>query len=627
MHRLAIPAAFALALPLLGCGSDAGPTTAGRTPPIATAGEVGPVIACDDLTAGAMLNAAPGSTVALGGTVTSPNGIRNVSVNGAAATLSDTKFSANITSRFGINFADIAATDTKGTTSTRTCSFLVANHWAAEDTLYGDTVDMKLTQGAIDDGDRTNVNSLADILYTLVNSPGLQGAALQTLLAGHLPQAVVPLACQQQVCTPPVGPVPGSCLCQISAGVDLLGLSLPGPQSVSMALVNGGINVAVTVPNLGLNLDVHGGLGSIPYDVRGWVTASSVHFSMTLDTSLTNGQLKMSLRPQSAAGSVGPVTTNFPGLDGWIIDNVVIPFAQGYIQNMVSTTVPNMVTPSALAGGMGSIFSGLIYSPFGTAKVPALTASASPIPVSFGYSVTSLSTTPSEMLIGVASKLSTPATQTLPSLGIAIPSETVLDDMNVTAPSTTGVAVHVGVLNQALYALWRGGMFDTTVTGADFGNGLLPPAMQAKLTSQLPPVANLIGNCVEFSLGGLQLTDPGIVGGQPFAVDVGARLTSTPSLDGKSLRFASVTVTELHFSTGNISLDPTTDEQLRSLLQNVVQQLTLHALNKALPSLPSPSLVLPLGVQAGMSVMHGLINPSLGYDANDFVLLGQFGPQ
>jgi hypothetical protein len=577
-----------------------------------------------------MLDVAPGSSVAFGGTVSGPNGVATVTINGAAAKLSGTTFSADVTTRFGANFADIVATDTKGAKSTRTCSFLVADQWAPEEALYADTVDMKLTQGAIDDGDRSGeVHSLADILHTIANSPALQGQALQTLLADRLPQAVLPLACQQQACSPPIGVIPGTCLCQYSAGVDLLGVSLPGPQSVSMALVDGGISVTVTVPNIGLNLDVHGGVGAVPYDIRGWVTVAYARVTMTLDTALSNGQLKMTLRPKSTAASVGPVATNFQGLDGWIINNVVIPFAQGYIQNTVSTMVPSAVTPGALNGGMGAIFSGLIFSPFGTSKVHALGASDSTIPLSFGYSVTSLSTTPSEMLIGVGTRLSAPKTQTLPSLGIAIPHGMVLDDPPVNAPNTTGVAVHVGVLNQALHALWRGGMFDTTVTGADFGNGLMPAAARVKLTSLLPPVANFVGNSVELSLGGLHLdvSAPGILAGQQLAVDVGARLMSTPSLDGKSLEFGSTTLSELHFSTGDVSLDPTTEQELRLLLQNLIQELALHSLDEALPAVPMPSLVLPLNVQGGLSAMTGLTHASLGNDANDFVLLGQFGPQ
>src|SRR5262249_36012417 len=137
-------------------------------------GGVGPTITCDSPLDGTMSNLAPGSTLSFGGSATTPNGVMQVTVNGAPAQLSGSTFSAPMQTRFGINFADIVATDKNGAQSTRTCSFLVANQWAPETALYADTIDLKLTQAAIDDGSRSGpLSSFGDMLYAVANSSGL----------------------------------------------------------------------------------------------------------------------------------------------------------------------------------------------------------------------------------------------------------------------------------------------------------------------------------------------------------------------------------------------------------------------------------------------------------------------
>src|SRR5262249_9647253 len=112
-------------------------------------GGVGPTIKCDSPLNGAMVNIAPGSNVTFSGSLSDPNGIGSVMVNGAAATVSGTgTFTASVPTRFGINAVEIVARDAHGAENTRTCWFLAANQWAGESAIYGDTVALKLTQAA-----------------------------------------------------------------------------------------------------------------------------------------------------------------------------------------------------------------------------------------------------------------------------------------------------------------------------------------------------------------------------------------------------------------------------------------------------------------------------------------------
>lgn len=590
-------------------------------------GGVGPTISCGSPADGTMLNAAPGSVVTFGGSANTPNGVASVKVNGVAATLSGTTFSAPITTRFGVNFADVVATDKNGAQSTRTCAFLVANQWAPEIGLYADMIDLKLTQGAVDDGNRSgSLNSFGDLLYDVANSSGLASTLDSALKAANPLKAS---SCDSQTCTF-LG-----CICWYSSGIEYQGLSLPGAQTVDLALEDGGLTAHVYVPNAGVNLHVHGDVGPVPYDTSGWATFSYLDVRMTLDTSLANGTLHASVRPGTVVTQVGSVSTSFSGLDGWIINNIVVPLAQGTLKNTVSSLVTNYITNN-FDSVIDGVLSGLNISTLGTSfNVPQL-GGAGTIPVSLGIGFSSFSTTSSRLLVGIASELVAPAGQALPSLGVPIPSGTVLDDLGVSTPNTAGVAVHVGVFNQALHALWRGGMFNATLTGTLLGGGL-PAATVVQMQTALPPVADINGSSVELSLGGLQLaiTYPGLFGGTdgngkpvpPLEVGLGARATATPTLVGNDLQFGNLTLKELHFSTGDVSLDQSTNQVLTSLLRTLLQQLVDQSLNKSLPALPIPSFPLPASLQSfGVAPGNlGIASPSLGFDPNDFLLLGQLG--
>lgn len=590
----------------------------------------GPTIDCTGATAdGAMINAAPGSVLTFGGTVNSPNGVASVTVNGATATLAGTTFSSPVTTRYGINFANIVATSPNGAQSTRTCSFLAANQFANEILLAGDTVSLKLTQSAVDDGNRAgSVSSFGDMLDRVANSAGLAN----TLHSGL--QSANPLkqsACDSQTCTF------FGCICWYSSGVEYLGLSMPGPQSVSLTLVNGGLQAVVHVPNVAVNLHVHGDVGPVPYDTSGWVAFSYLDVSMTLDTFLSGGRLHGAIRPGSVGVNVGPVSTAFGGVDGWIINNILVPLAQGTLRDAVQSLVSGFIT-SNFNTVIDGVLSGLDVSTLGTSfNVPKLDGTGV-IPLTFGVGFSSLSTSSSRLLVGLSTRLRAPAVQALPSLGVPFFPGTALNDVTVSAPSTAGIAIHTGVLEQALYALWRGGMFNTTLTGAVLGNGL-PAGVQMQVNTLLPPVVMMNGNAVELSLGTMNVavTYPGIFGGTdgagnalpPLRVVLGARATSTPLLVGNDLKFGTLTITEMNFSTGDVSLDASSNNVLRSMLQTLLQRVVDKSLNDALPALPIPSFALPAslttyGIGPGRLAV---VNPLLGFEPRHFRLTGQLGIQ
>ena len=85
----------------------------------------------------------------------------------------------------------------------------------------------------------------------------------------------------------------------------------------------------------------------------------------------------------------------------------------------------------------------------------------------------------------------------------------------------------------------------------------------------------------------------------------------------------------MHFSTGDVSLDSSTNGVLTSMLQTLLQKVIDSSLNNSLPALPIPSFALPASLTAyGIPPGKlGLVNPSLGFDPRDFRLTGQLGIQ
>src|SRR6185437_6819011 len=309
-------------------------------------------------------------------------------------TVSGSTFTASIATRFGINFADIVATDKNGAQSTRTCSFLVANQWAPEGSLYADTIDLKLTQSAIDDGTHTGaINSFADMLYDVANSSALATTIDSSLKASNPLKAE---SCDSQTC------LFGACVCDYSSGITYLGLSLPGPEAVDLKLVNGGFSAHARLPNIGMNLNVYGDVGPAPYNTSGWVTVSYIDVTMTINVTLSGNKPHAAIQSGSVVTSVGSISTNFGGLDGWIINNVVTPLAQSSLQNAVKTQVTNYISNNFNSTIDGAL-SGLDISTLGTKfNVPRLDGTGN-IPLTFGIGFSSLSTNSSRMLAGISS--------------------------------------------------------------------------------------------------------------------------------------------------------------------------------------------------------------------------------
>lgn len=578
----------------------------------------GPTIQCTGPRDGTMIDAVPGSTITVSGTVDDTSGVSAVMVNGSAATVDGGTFSAPLDVRFGMNFVDIIATDTFGTENSTTCTFLVSDRWAPDSSTTGDMVSLKLGMGAIDDGNRADgLDSLNDLLHTVVNSPGLRNQLHSTLLANN---PLKPSSCDQSVFG----------ICVLRSQIRYLDSQLNGPNTTSLALVNNGLQASVSLQNTRIQLRANGHVAGINYDTTGWATFSSITVNLTFDVSLSAGRPRISVRPGSVSVNVGSISTSFGGLDGAII-NIIVSILNGTVRNLVSNLMRDYIEDS-FNDVLDGLLSGLDISTLGsTFNVPRLDGGT--IPLNFGVGFSSVSTTTARMLIGIGSRFSGPVNVAFPTLGVAIPPGTapnppLLDDPGLSGAQNMGVSIQSGLFNQVMHALWRGGLLDASVTGSDLGGGL-PAGVSAVINGRLPPVAQITGEGVEVGIGALDLdlVYPGLFE-EPIRVTLGALASTDVALAGNDLSFSAISIDELFFSTGDVSLDPATRDVLESFLRTLVQSIVDNVLNDSLPALPIPSFELPsslttYGLPAGTEL--GIRSPVLAREAQHFVLRGSFG--
>ncbi|MEM9071750.1 MAG: hypothetical protein AAGE52_24790 [Myxococcota bacterium] len=578
----------------------------------------GPQIQCTGPRDGAMIDVGPGSRITFSGEVDDTSGIMGVTVNGAPASLDGSgNFSAPITTRFGVNFVDIVATDSFGTENSQTCAFLASNRYASPTGILGDTISLKLGMPAIDDGSRSGpINSLNDLLHTVVNSSGLRDTLHGALSANPV---IKPNSCD-------VSTFLG---CAVRSEVRYLNSELNGPNDTALRLVNGGLAATVNLRNTRVQLRASGRAIGIPFNTTGWVTFSSITVNLTFNVALVAGRPRVSVRPGSISVSVGSINTSFGGLDGAVI-NVIADLANGLLRNLVADLVSDYIEDSfdeVLDGLLG----GLDISSLGsTISVPTLDGET--LNLGFGVGFSSVSTTTSRFLVGIGSRFTGPTNVAFPTLGVAIPPGTapnppLLDDPALSGQSM-GVSIQAGVFNQVMHTLWRAGLLNATVTGDDLG-GDLPEGVSANIVGRLPPVAEINGESVEVGIGSLDLdlVYPGLFD-EPLRVTLGARASTDVSLSGNDLSFSAITIEELFFSTGDVTLDASTRNVLERFLRTLVQSIVDNVLNDSLPALPIPSFTLPasltsFGLPAGTEL--GIRSPSLRNESQHFVLRGNFG--
>jgi hypothetical protein len=578
-------------------------------------GEVSRRLMCQTPFDGGLVTAPPGSSITLTGSVDLSQGLTGFFVNGTPVSVNATGgFSVAIATQWGLNFADLRLIDGAGAEVREICSFLLSSTWAPDTHQQANTVSLRLAQSAVDDVGRAGAaESLGDILHTVLNSAALADTLHNSLMASN---PLKPLACDSFVST-----IFGT-VCFYSSEVRYVSSALPGPNTASLTLVDGGMRAQVRVEDAQLQMRVRGKVAGVSYDTTGTVFFDFVEVTAVFDTSLSAGRPRVQVRPGSVTASVGSITTNFSGLDGFVLDTIGTLF-QGTLRNQVRSLVQNYVTnnfAATLDGIAGALEITTVPSSY---AVPRLDG-GEPLSVLFGVGVSALSTTPSRMLTSLSTRLFTVPTHGRPTFGAPIQIPFLLDPPSGGFPVAS--SVDTAVLNQALHALWRGGYFDAVLTGGAL-DGLVPEGTLVQIATGLPPAARLRADGrLEVAVGNVAMrVQDATIAPDPVDVEIGGRVSCELSFDGHAVADA-CTVDELHLR----PLGPADSAVTTALEQYVPGPLAAilrTAANHSLPALPVPAYRIPAslatyGFPAGAEL--GLTEPAFSTDGQRFVLRGGF---
>ncbi|MEN0067759.1 MAG: hypothetical protein AAGA48_36860 [Myxococcota bacterium] len=570
-----------------------------------TVNGAGPAIRCDSPIDGRMITASPGSTLTFTGGVADANAIAGVQVNGqTVAVAPDGRFQTGVPVVLGQNFVDIVAIDGFGIESTRVCTFLAAPAWFPEEGLADDVVSLTLFQSAIDDGNPQGaLNSLNDLLTAVTDSPGLLDT-LDNALSTNNP---LKNSCDQSVFG----------VCIFRSRIDYRDASIGGPNETSLTLVDGGLDARVVVRDVAIDVRL---TGTIDSDVT--ARFDSVNIDLGFDLVLDGSGPGVVVR--STQVDVSGLDADLSGFPGFLED--ILLFIFGVLINDLVEDVLRDQIRDEFGAILDDLVGGLDITSLATVvEVPRLDGNGT-LPLSFGLGFSSLDVTPSRLQFGVATQLTGPSAIANPSFGVAVESDAFLSTIATSRSAAAGI--HQVLFNQALHALWRGGLFDAELVANDLG-GELPDGLSARLRATLPPVAELDGQQVKLGLGPLviDLTYPGLFD-EPLSLVIGARSTLQVGLVDGDLAFGQLAVDEVFLSTPGVPLDPTTRLVLEGFAGALVQRIVDGALNDAIPALPIPSFPLPddvvsFGLPAGSEL--GIRNPVLTTTPPHFVLTGGFG--
>ena len=139
---------------------------------------------------------------------------------------------------WGLNVHDIIASDGENETSTF-CAYYAADRFAVPNLPMLDSLQLRLGQGAVDDGaPDAPLQSLGDALRRVINSQGLTDTVDRAAAAQN---PIVPNECRARVL--------GICLFRL--GVEYRGYENRGPNQFTLSLVDNGFRVRVFCANSG----------------------------------------------------------------------------------------------------------------------------------------------------------------------------------------------------------------------------------------------------------------------------------------------------------------------------------------------------------------------------------------
>ena len=565
----------------------------------------GPAISCTGPGLGAMV---PEGPLNLEGRVADLVGVERFTIDGEDVALAgDGSFSLRVDPAWGLNVHELVAEDAAGNVNSVFCAYF-ASRYIAEDAVAGNTIQLHLSQQAIDDGagDRP-LRSIADLLRRMLNSP-----ALIDTVEDSVQNPVVPEECRARI------PIIGTCLTRL--GADFEGMRIDGARTIDIDLVDGGFRLRARLNDVDVDVRLRG-----TFTNRGTINATFISADMTFDVRLLNGRPDVRVRGNPTT-QVGRMTADFDGVISGTLLNLVFLAFQDTIRDEIAGAIAGFISGEAddlVQGVLGGLDLASLALEL---NVPPI-AGGPATPLGLAVSFTSLTINPQRMLIGIGSRVDGPVRQAGVSAGVAQPpgSRTLVMDPDGTAAA----GINLLLVNQLLHRLWRAGVFSIGNAGDLIGG--LPEGASFGLQVLTPPaVIGTGGTGVRMHLGPAIATVayPGLFD-DPLTLNIAAYVDAEVALEGGSeVSFGNLVVESLSLSIDDAAISPEARATLEREFARIIQGVVDGALSGALPALPVPDFALPdslseFGIPRGTRL--GLRNLSLDGTASHFILDGSFG--
>lgn len=562
----------------------------------------GPAISCTNPPLGAMVADSP---LDLQGRVADLIGVERFTVDGQAVAVDDEgRFSLRVDPEWGLNVHELVAEDAAGNVNSVFCAYF-AGSYVAENATANDTLQLHLTQRAIDDGPGdAPLLSVADLLRRMLNSQ-----ALINTVVGSIQNPVLPNECRARI------PIIGTCITRLGANFE--GLNIRGARTVNITLVDGGFRLQAQLNNIDVIVRLIG-----TFTNRGTINASFISVDITFDVGLRNGRPDVRVRGNPVT-RVGDLRANFSGIITGTLLNLVFGAFENTVRNEIAGALSGFISGEADDLVQG-VLNGLDLASLALAlEVPSI-AGGPVTPLSLAVDFTSLNVNPQRMLIGIGSQVNGPTRQAAASAGVAVPPGPRTIAMNPDGNAAAGI--NLLLVNQLLHRLWRAGVFQIADAGALLGG--LPDGAQFGLQVLTPPaLLGTGGTGVRLHLGPAIATVayPGLFD-DPLTLNLAAWVDADVVLEnGTEVTFSNLTVTDLALSIDDAGISPEARATLQREFTRIIQGVVDGALSGALPALPVPDFALPdsladFGIPRGTRL--GLRNLSLDGTPSHFILDG-----